>query len=87
MILALLKFKQENPLISEWTNDKFFNFLYDKFPPTTQFWEGSTGGEREAVAAMPRRWVHLCWVERDWGYAPVYGLGGFQGQIPRTSWL
>jgi 5-methylcytosine-specific restriction enzyme B len=43
MILALLKFRQENPLFSEWTNDKFFNFLYDKFPPTTQFWKVAPG--------------------------------------------
>jgi 5-methylcytosine-specific restriction protein B len=43
MNLALLKFKQDNPLLSEWTNDKFFNFLYDKFPPTTQFWKVAPG--------------------------------------------
>ena len=31
MNLALLKFKQENPLLREWTNDKFMRFLYDSF--------------------------------------------------------
>lgn len=43
MNLALSKFKQENPLLNGWTNDKFFNFLYDKFPPTTQFWKVAPG--------------------------------------------
>lgn len=37
MNLALLNFKRENPLFSEWTNDKFASFLYEKIPPTIDF--------------------------------------------------
>lgn len=40
---ALLNFKQENPLFSGWTNDKFTSFLYDKLPPTIQFWKIAPG--------------------------------------------
>lgn len=43
MNLALLKFKQQNPLFSGWTNDKFASLLYEKFPPTVQFWKIAPG--------------------------------------------
>lgn len=43
MNLALLKFKQANSLVSDWSNDKFFAFLYDKYPPTVQFWKVAPG--------------------------------------------
>lgn len=41
--LALLKFKQESPLFGGWTNDKFASFLYEKIPPTVQFWKVAPG--------------------------------------------
>jgi 5-methylcytosine-specific restriction protein B len=43
MNLALLRFKQTNPLVSDWSNDKFFTFLYEKYPPTIQFWKIAPG--------------------------------------------
>jgi len=43
MNLALLRFKQTNPLVSGWSNDKFSSFLYDKYPPTIQFWKVAPG--------------------------------------------
>jgi 5-methylcytosine-specific restriction enzyme B len=43
MNLALLKFKQGNPAITEWSNDKFMTFLYEKFRPTIQFWKIAPG--------------------------------------------
>jgi 5-methylcytosine-specific restriction protein B len=43
MNLALLKFKQDNPAIAEWSNDKFMTFLYEKFRPTVQFWKIASG--------------------------------------------
>jgi 5-methylcytosine-specific restriction protein B len=43
MNLALSRFKIENPLFSGWTNDKFASFLYEKFPPTVQFWKIAPG--------------------------------------------
>jgi 5-methylcytosine-specific restriction protein B len=43
MNLALLKFKQEHPLFGGWTNDKFASFLYEKLPPTVQFWKIAPG--------------------------------------------
>jgi 5-methylcytosine-specific restriction protein B len=43
MNLALLKFKQGNPVMTEWSNDKFMTFLYEKFRPTVQFWKIAPG--------------------------------------------
>lgn len=43
MNLALLKFREENAPFSGWTNDKFASFLYDKIPPTVQFWKIAPG--------------------------------------------
>jgi 5-methylcytosine-specific restriction protein B len=43
MNLALLSFKLENPLVSGWSNDKFASFIYEKYPPTVQFWKVAPG--------------------------------------------
>lgn len=43
MNLALQKFKEEHSLLSGWSNDKFASFLYEKIPPTVQFWKIAPG--------------------------------------------
>jgi 5-methylcytosine-specific restriction protein B len=40
---ALLKFKQQNPLVNGWSNDKFATLLYQKLSPTVQFWKVAPG--------------------------------------------
>jgi 5-methylcytosine-specific restriction protein B len=43
MNLGLLKFKQQTPLISGWSNDKFASFLYEKYSPKAQLWKIAPG--------------------------------------------
>jgi hypothetical protein len=43
MNLAILNFKQQNPLVSGWSNDKFASFLYEKYSPKVQLWKIAPG--------------------------------------------
>ena len=40
---ALLRFKQENPVLNGWSNDKFARFLYERYSPTVSFWKVAPG--------------------------------------------
>jgi hypothetical protein len=43
MNIALLSFKRSQPEVAHWSNQKFATFLYEKFPPTVQFWKVAPG--------------------------------------------
>ena len=40
---ALLRFKEAHPETKSWSNLKFTRFLYEKYPPMTQFWKVAPG--------------------------------------------
>lgn len=43
MNTALVAFKEKNPEVANWSNQKFMRLLYDKFSPWVQFWKIAPG--------------------------------------------